>query len=91
MLSDYRVREEGSDKIEGLRLKVAFNYAVFLYELYDQKVQAVRLMTKEIQTTIEDFEKWQPGEEDEISDQVELMKEQNNLWKEEVEIDDNEY
>lgn len=48
MLSDYRIREEGGDKIDGLRLKVTFNYAVFMFEFLDERTKAIRLLVIEL-------------------------------------------
>lgn len=71
MMSDERVEKSGNadaniehDKIEVLRLSINLNYAVFLYEMKDEKKLALRILVKELQDALDDFEKWEHSEEE---------------------------
>jgi len=51
------------DVIDSLRLSLNLNYAVFLYEVKQDKKskkKALRILKKEIQDALDDFEKWEP-------------------------------
>ena len=62
MLSDQRIQNQGQGKdqevIDSLRLSLNLNYAVFLYEVKAEKKKALRILKKEIQEALDDFEKW---------------------------------
>lgn len=73
------------DVIDSLRLSLNLNYAVFLYEVKQDKKskkKALRILKKEIQDALDDFEKWEPTQIEQIKQQVELIQENINLWKE---------
>jgi hypothetical protein len=52
-----------------------------LYEIEQNKKEALRLLKKKIQEALQDFEKWQQEEFDKIKMQVELIQENINIWK----------
>jgi hypothetical protein len=91
MLINLRIQRSGSNNIiDAVRLSLYFNYAVFMADFLDQKREALRMLLTEIQDALDDFDKWNPSDEDKIAQQVELMQEQVNVWKIEVEEDSEE-
>ena len=55
----------------------------------DQK-KAIRILKKEIQDALDDFEKWDKNEIEQIKQQIELIQENINLWKQKVDTDSEE-
>ena len=76
--------------IESLRLSLNLNYAIFLFEFKDEKKKALRLLKKEIQEALDDFDKWDQTQIDQIKQQVELIQENINIWKKDVDTDSEE-
>lgn len=73
MMSNERIENGQDDKIEVLRLSINLNYAVFLYEMKQEKKKALQNLKKELQEALDDFEKWNAEENEQIKQQVELM------------------
>lgn len=61
------------DKIDTLRLSLQLNYAVFMYDIKNEKKQGLRNLKKLIQEALDDFEKWEKEELDMIKQQIELI------------------
>ena len=89
-LTSQRINEGDGDKIGSLRLSLNLNYAIFLFEQKDEKKEALRILKREIQEALDDFDKWKEDEVEEIKKQVELIQENINLWKEDVDTDSDE-
>jgi len=89
-LSHQRISDKDGEVIDSLRLSLNLNYAIFLFEQKDEKKEALRILKKEIQDALDDFDKWNPAEVEEIKKQVELIQENINLWKEDVDTDSDE-
>jgi len=95
MLTHERISmSHGSQKdgevIESLRLSLSLNYAIFLFEFKDEKKKALRILKKEIQEALDDFDKWDQNQIEQIKQQVELIQENINIWKEKVDTDSEE-
>lgn len=61
--------EDENDKeqrylIDDIRLGLCLNYAVFLYEVKNQKKEALRLLKGEIHDALDDYDKWDPEQMD---------------------------
>lgn len=46
--------------IDEVRLGLCLNYGVFLYEVKNQKKDALRLLKGEIHDALDDYDKWDP-------------------------------
>ena len=80
-LSDQRIKEPAGDPPESLKLSLNLNYAVFLKECKGQGKQGLRILKREIANALDDYDKWD-DETPKIKQQVELIQENINLWKE---------
>ena len=65
MLNDHRLKNQ-KDIVEVVQPSVWLNYAKFLYELEGKHKEALRILKKEIQTALDDFDKWKPSEIEQI-------------------------
>ena len=100
MLIEARVMTKGdsnstgaasADVIEALALSLSLNYAVFLFEQKNERKKALRVLKKQLQEALDDFDKWKPEDIPAIKQQVELIQENINLWKDQgVETDSEE-
>lgn len=90
MERDRRINDGKIDYIDSIRLSLNLNYAVFLYEIDNKKKKALRILKQQIQEALDDFDKWEPSQIEQIKQQVELIQENINLWKEEVVTDSDE-
>ena len=93
MIKENKLQDENShqeDTIDCLRLGFVLNYAVFLYEIANDQKKAIRILKKEIQDTLDDFDKWDKDELEQIKQQIELIQENINLWKKSVDTDSEE-
>lgn len=90
MIKENKLQEHQEDTIDCLRLGFVLNYAVFLYEINNDQKKAVRILKKEIQDTLDDFDKWDKEELEQIKQQIELIQENINLWKKTVDTDSEE-
>jgi len=54
---------------------------VFLYEIEKDQKGALRLLKREIQEALQDFDKWEEEDIEKIKMQVELIQENINIWK----------
>jgi hypothetical protein len=62
ILTHERISEnKEGEVIESLRLSLNLNYAIFLFEFKDEKKKALRILKKEIQEALDDFDKWDPN------------------------------
>ena len=70
-------------KISSLSLGLALNYAIFLFDLYNEKKHGLRKLTKAITDALEDFDKWEDDEHEieHIKQQIELIQECITKWK----------
>mmetsp|Transcript_10366 Transcript_10366/g.15956 ORF Transcript_10366/g.15956 Transcript_10366/m.15956 type:complete len:182 (+) Transcript_10366:463-1008(+) len=57
-LRELRVQQNKPDPIDSLRLGLNLNYAIFLWEIMEQKKKAIRILKREIQEALDDFDKW---------------------------------
>mmetsp|Transcript_3701 Transcript_3701/g.6306 ORF Transcript_3701/g.6306 Transcript_3701/m.6306 type:complete len:223 (-) Transcript_3701:21-689(-) len=89
-LRELRVQQNKPDPIDNLRLSLFLNYAIFLWELMHEKKQAIRILKREIAEALDDFDKWDQNQIEQIKQQVELIQENINLWKEQVDTDSEE-
>ena len=55
-----------------------------------QRKKALRLLKREIQETLDDFDRWDQEQVEQIKNQVELIQENINIWKEDVDTDDSD-
>ena len=90
MMRDNKHQNGEDDVIDCLRLGFSLNYAVFLYEINNDQKKAIRILKKEIQDALDDFDKWQKDEIEQIKQQIELIQENINLWKQHVDTDSEE-
>ena len=67
MLRDYNVNHGEPDMIDSLRLSLNLNYACYLYEVDSKKKKAIRILKSQIQEALDDFDKWD-------HDQIEQIK-----------------
>ena len=73
-LIEERVQQEKPPVIEALKLSLTLNYAVFLYEIANnQKKRGYRMIKNLIQEALDDFDKWELTEIDQIKHQIELI------------------
>lgn len=87
---DRRINAGLKDQIDPIRLSLNLNYAVFLYEVENSKKKALRILKQQIQDALDDFESWDPSKIEQIKQQVELIQENINLWKVDVNTDSEE-
>lgn len=77
MLKYWRQKKMGvnpdDDKIDTLRLSLQLNYAIFMYDIKNEKKHGLRNLKKLIQEALDDFEKWEKAEVDMIKSQIELI------------------
>jgi hypothetical protein len=90
MIKENKLQDHQEETIDCLRLGFVLNYAVFLYEINNDQKKAVRILKKEIQDTLDDFDKWDKDELEQIKQQIELIQENINLWKKSVDTDSEE-
>ena len=76
--------------IDSLKLSLTLNYAIFLYEIANQKKKGLRKIKTLIQEALDDFDKWDKDEIEQIKQQIELIQENINLWKQQVDTDSEE-
>ena len=62
------------------RLSLSLNYAVFLYETYNEKKRALRMLKEMINTAIDDFDHWAKDETDLINKLIDLMQNNCTRW-----------
>ena len=88
--TEQRVAKNEPLVIDSLKLSLTLNYAIFLYEIANQKKKGLRKIKTLIQEALDDFDKWEKDEIDQIKQQIELIQENINLWKQEVDTDSEE-
>ena len=84
-----------SDKdvvMTAMRLSLAMNYSLFLYDIYGEKKRGLRKLNDIVTAALDDFDKWDPreGQVDKINKCLDIMKENQNKWKEETDVDSEE-
>ena len=55
-----------------------------------KKKKAIRILKSQIQEALDDFDKWDQSQIEAIKQQVELIQENINIWKQEVDTDSEE-
>ena len=70
---DNSPQKENRYLIDEIRLGLCLNYAVFLYEVKNQKKDALRLLKVEIHDALDDYDKWDPEQMEQIKHQIELI------------------
>ena len=65
--------------IDEIRLGLCLNYAVFLYEVKNQKKDALRILKSEIHDALDDYDKWDPEQMEQIKNLKELVEKKDAL------------
>lgn len=89
-ISNSLLNQNKEIKVIPIRLSLALNFSVFMYELMHEKKKGLRKLSKGITNALEDFEKWDKEKTHEINKLLDLMNENLKRWKEETEIDSDE-
>jgi hypothetical protein len=62
LISDNAEHDEKNFLIDEIRLGLCLNFAVFLYEVKNQKKEALRMLKQEIHDALDDYDKWNSDE-----------------------------
>ena len=62
LLKEKRMERKQVDTIDWMRLSLILNYSVFLFDILKEKKKALKLLKKEIQNALDDFERWEPDQ-----------------------------
>ena len=75
-----------------IRLSLSINYSLFLYEIYGEKKRGLRKLNDIVTAALDDFDKWdqREGQVEKINKCLDVMKENQNKWREETEVDSEE-